>query len=152
MLTMFWPGNVIGRPEMSSCSFANAISEPENEIEPISAERTIDDELVVATPPARDVELGQRDERRRAAADPVEQGHHLRHRGHLHRAGADERRRRADRAPRRRSGPSCRSRRAASVVTIATTCRRRRPSCPCRACFGEERKRSATMKQMIATR
>ena len=37
-LTMFWPGNMIGRPLMSSCSFANATSEPANEIEPISAE------------------------------------------------------------------------------------------------------------------
>ena len=44
----------------------------------------------------RDVELGQRDERRRAAADPVEQGHHLRHRGHLHPARADEADRGAD--------------------------------------------------------
>ena len=44
------------------------------------------------------VELRERDERRRAAADPVEQGHHLRHRGHLHLACADD----ADDAPDRR--------------------------------------------------
>jgi hypothetical protein len=31
------------------------------------------------------VELRERHERCRAAADPVEQGHHLRHRRHLHR-------------------------------------------------------------------
>ena len=96
MLKMFWPGNVIGRPLSSSCSFANAIIEPANEIEPISAERTVETEAVVARPRGRDVELGQRDERRRAAADPVEQGHHLRHRGHLHRARADEADRGAD--------------------------------------------------------
>jgi hypothetical protein len=32
---------VIGLPEMSSCSFANAIIEPANEIEPMSAEKTV---------------------------------------------------------------------------------------------------------------
>ena len=32
---------MIGRPPISSCSFANAIIEPANEIEPISAESTI---------------------------------------------------------------------------------------------------------------
>ena len=90
MLKMFWAGNVIGRPLRSSCSFAKAIIEPANEIEPISAESTVETEAVVARPAGRDVELGQRDERRRAAADPVEQGHHLRHRRHLHRARADE--------------------------------------------------------------
>jgi hypothetical protein len=36
------------------------------------------------------VELRQRDQRDRAAADTVEQRHHLRHRSHLHRAGADD--------------------------------------------------------------
>ena len=62
----------------------------------------------------RDVELRDRDERRRAAADPVEQGHHLRHRGHLHLAGADDADDRADRGRDRRSTPSSRSRRAAA--------------------------------------
>ena len=33
---------MIGRPRISSCSFANAIIEPANEIEPISAESTIE--------------------------------------------------------------------------------------------------------------
>jgi hypothetical protein len=41
------------------------------------------------------VELRERDERRRPAADPVEQGHHLRHRGHLHLPRADH----SDHAP-----------------------------------------------------
>ena len=35
------------------------------------------------------VQLGERDERCRAAADAVEQRHHLRHRGHLHLARRD---------------------------------------------------------------
>ena len=35
------------------------------------------------------VELGERDQRRRAAADAVEQRDHLRHRGHLHAARRD---------------------------------------------------------------
>ena len=101
MLKMFWPGNVIGRPLRSSCSFANAIIEPANEIEPIRAESTVETDAVVARPAGRDVELGQRDERRGAAADPVEQGHHLRHRGHLHLARADEADRGADQRRRR---------------------------------------------------
>src|SRR6476659_6889197 len=36
------------------------------------------------------VELGERDERRRTAADPVEKGDHLRHRRHLHATCSDE--------------------------------------------------------------
>ena len=35
-LTSFCPGYTIGRPPISSCSFANATSEPANEIEPMS--------------------------------------------------------------------------------------------------------------------
>ena len=100
MLTMFWPGKMIGRPLISSCSFANATSEPANEIEPISAESTVETDRGRREAAGRDVELGQRDECGCAAADPVEQGHHLRHRGHLHRACADEADGRADqRAP-----------------------------------------------------
>ena len=45
------------------------------------------------------VELDERDERRRAAADAVEQRHHLRHRGHLHLARADDSDHGADRHP-----------------------------------------------------
>ena len=36
---------MIGRPPISSCSFAKAIIEPANEIEPISAESTIATEM-----------------------------------------------------------------------------------------------------------
>ena len=45
------------------------------------------------------VELGERDQRHRAAADAVEERHHLRHRGHLHAARADD-------TDRRRRSPS----------------------------------------------
>ena len=41
-LTYCWPAYVIGRPPISSCSLANAIIEPAKEIEPISAESTIE--------------------------------------------------------------------------------------------------------------
>ena len=37
----FWPGYVIGRPVISSWSFAKATMLPANETEPMSAERTI---------------------------------------------------------------------------------------------------------------
>ena len=151
--TTFWPGNTIGRPLTSSCSFAKATSEPANEIEPISAESTIGQRLVARLSDAVVlVELGERDERRRAAADPVEQGDHLRHRGHLH--------------------PCARRRRPTTVpIAAATTISaqfpmpstaassRSRRACPTppsqfprRACFGDERKRSARMKQTIVTR
>ncbi len=40
-MTIFWPGYVIGRPLISSCSFAKAMSEPVNEIAPMSPESTI---------------------------------------------------------------------------------------------------------------
>ena len=50
-LKMFWPGKVIGRPLRSSCSFANATSEPANEIEPIRAESTVDTIGVVSRLP-----------------------------------------------------------------------------------------------------
>ena len=41
MFPICWPGYVIGRPPISSRSFANAITLPANETLPISAERTI---------------------------------------------------------------------------------------------------------------
>jgi hypothetical protein len=45
------------------------------------------------------VELGQRDQRCRTAADPVEEGDHLRHCGHLHLARPDRSDRTADHHP-----------------------------------------------------
>ena len=130
-LKTFWPTKTIGRPETSSWSFAKATSEPENEIDPISAESTMETSSSPRERTGGDVELRERDQRRRAAADPVEQGHHLRHRGHLHGAGADDADDGSDRARRRRSGPSWRSRRAAASSRSRSPSRRRRPSCPC---------------------
>src|SRR4051812_6760053 len=51
-LTTCWPGNVIGWPLISSCNFANATIEPANEIEPISAERTVEMPRSTPTLPA----------------------------------------------------------------------------------------------------
>src|SRR5665213_2112262 len=39
-LTICWPGYVIGRPVMTSCSLRKAMIEPANEIAPITAEST----------------------------------------------------------------------------------------------------------------
>ena len=88
----------IGRPGRISWSLPNAISEPQNEIEPTIAENsdaTIDvgrlgEEAVGGA------ELRPRDQRHRATADAVEQRHHLRHRGHLHLAGRRHAERGAD--------------------------------------------------------
>ena len=51
-MTSFCPGKTIGRPERSSCSFAKATSEPEKEIEPISAERAIETVSSLASAPS----------------------------------------------------------------------------------------------------
>ncbi len=40
-LTTFWPGYVIGRPLISSCSFAKATIEPANEMAPMRPESAI---------------------------------------------------------------------------------------------------------------
>ena len=75
---------------------ADAMSEPVKVIEPMSAPRTT--KIVVST--ARAVgqadEVVDGDERRRAAADRVEQRHQLRHRGHLHGARGVQARAAAD--------------------------------------------------------
>ena len=98
--TTCWPGYVIGRPPISSCSFANATIEPANEIEPISADSTIASEMsTVGVPGAGRIRWNSASaiKRRRAAADAVEQRHHLRHRGHLHLARRDRTEAAADR-------------------------------------------------------
>ena len=46
-----WPGYVIGRPLIRSCSFPNAIIEPANEIEPTSAENTVETPRSTPTSP-----------------------------------------------------------------------------------------------------
>ena len=112
--TNCWPGYVIGRPPISSCSFANATIEPENEIAPISAESTIASEMSTFGAPGvgqDPVHLREGDQRGRSAADAVEQRHHLRHRGHLHAARRDrsEGRRRSASRPRSPTSSSCRS-------------------------------------------
>ena len=149
-LTTCWPGYVIGRPLRSSCSFANATSEPANEIAPMSPENATDTASSPSSPPPS-VELRERDERRRTAADAVEQRHHLRHRGHLHAARADDAHGPADRHRRCRSRGSFESP-SASVTTIAITIPAAPTRFPSRARRGEERNRSATMKHTIATR
>ena len=85
------PGKTTGREVIRSCSLAKVTIEPakrdradrdrerrRGEVEPRVVAAGVDDLL----------QLEQRDQRRRAAADAVEQRHHLRHLGHLHRAGA----------------------------------------------------------------
>ena len=73
-----------GRPEISSCSFAKATFEPQKEIEPMIAANSDRDQRSSSMSPPASRNSHQRDERDRAAADAVEQRHHLRHRGHLH--------------------------------------------------------------------
>ena len=83
------PGSWIGRPGRISWSFPKAMFEPQNETEPMIAANSDRDQRVerrVAARRERLAVLDQRDQRHRAAADAVEQRHHLRHRGHLHRA------------------------------------------------------------------
>ena len=109
----FCPGYVIGRPPISSCSFAKAIIEP-GERDRADQRREHDRERDVdrrRTGLGEDaVQLGERDQRRRAAADAVEQRHHLRHRGHLHLARRDGAEAAADQHRDRRSptSSSCR--------------------------------------------
>ena len=120
---MNWlPGNTIGRPVISSCSFANAISEPEKLTAPITHASSVGSSVSSGISPGvgdQLVVLRQRDQRHRAAADAVEQRHHLRHRGHLHRARRDRRRSPCRSRCRRRSARSSRSRWSSSVATTA---------------------------------
>src|SRR6266545_3131838 len=51
-LTTCWPGYVIGRPETSSCSFANATIEPANETEPMIADSAVEIPRSTPTSPA----------------------------------------------------------------------------------------------------
>jgi hypothetical protein len=76
---------MIGRPGRTSWSFPNAMFDPQKETEPMIAANRIGIEVAV-----RVAELGPRDQGHRAAADAVEQRHHLRHRGHLHVAGGGD--------------------------------------------------------------
>ena len=153
-LTNCWPAYVIGRPPISSCSLANAIIEPANEIEPISAESTIASEMSTFGAPGSGqdaVQLGERDERRRAAADAVEERHHLRHRGHLHAPRRDRAEAAADQHA-ERDRPVVVSPLLANVTAIATSMPAAPIWLPRRACAGLDRKRNARMKVTIVTR
>ena len=152
MLKMFWPGNVIGRPLISSCSFAKAIIEPANEIEPISAESTVETDAVVARPAGEP--MWNSASATRAAAPPPTP---------LNRATI------CGiaviftlRAPTRPTAAPIRAATtisaqlpmpsSSSVLTIARIMPTPPIQLPRRACFGDDRKRSAKMKQMIVTR
>ena len=112
--------SLIGRPGRISCSLPNAMFEPQKEIEPMIAANSEGSPRRSALSVAAGVaELGPRDQRHRAAADAVEQRHHLRHRGHLHLARRGDADGGADRRRRGRSGPSCRIPAISSVATTA---------------------------------
>ena len=151
MFTMFWPRNTIGRPERSSCSLANATSEPENEIEPMSADRTIETTSSSARSP---VATWNSASATSAAAPPPTP---------LNRATicgiaviftvrAPTTPTIAPIAPPTMISAQLPMPSSARVVAIATIIPTPPTQLPLRACFGEERKRSATMKQTIATR
>ena len=151
MLKMFWPGNVIGRPLRSSCSFANAIIEPAKEIEPISAESTVETEAVVARPA---VAMWNSASATSAAAPPPTP---------LNRATicgiaviftvrAPTRPTTAPITPAMMISAQLPIPSSSSVLTIARIMPTPPIQFPRRACLGEERKRSAKMKQMIVTR
>ena len=65
-----WAGYVIGRPLISSWSFPKATSEPENEIEPTSAEMTVATPRSTPTSPACAQTLWNSTSETRAAAPP----------------------------------------------------------------------------------
>ena len=141
MFTNSPAGIFTGLPEMSPWSLAKAMFEPQKEIEPMIAPKTsgmpvaeVGAEVAVGLE-----ELRQRDERDRAAADAVEQRHHLRHRRHLHVARGRDADGRADRdadrdeheVARRRAPRRCPPRSdAAASRRPRRACRRRRSGCP----------------------
>ena len=87
------PGKTTGREVISSCSLAKVTIEPAKDTEPTTIVNAVAARMNQLTSSAVGVDdllvqLEQRHQRRRAAADAVEQRHHLRHLGHLHLAGA----------------------------------------------------------------
>ena len=149
--TTFWPRNTIGRPDRSSWSLANAIIEPANETEPIRLERTIETTSSFETaPPA----TWNSENAISAAAPPPTP---------LNRATicgiaviftvrAPTSPITAPIAAPAAIRPQLPIPSRASVVPIATSIPTPPIQLPRRAFFGEERNRSARMKQMIATR
>ncbi len=66
----FWPGYVIGRPVISSWSFAKATMLPANDTEPISAERTMATETLRSRLPGAAIESWKSARAINAAAPP----------------------------------------------------------------------------------
>ena len=88
---------------ISSCSLRNVITEPAKLTEPTTMVNAVAIRVKIGADAgaAGDlVQLDQGDDRRRAAADAVEQGDELRHLGHLHPVGADDADQGADAQPR----------------------------------------------------
>ena len=113
-------GQLIGRPGMISWSFPKAMFEPQNETEPMIAANRIGISVLRARGRRPRVpELDPRDQRHRAAADAVEQRHHLRHRGHLHAARRGDADRRADRHAEHDQAPVADAARRSSVAATA---------------------------------
>ncbi len=150
-LTKFWPANTIGRPDTSSCSFANATIEPANETAPIRLESTIE---TISSPDTSPPETWNSENAISAAAPPPTP---------LNRATicgiAVIFTVRAPTSPTTApiAAPPARSPQLpipsrARVVPIATSIPAPPTQLPLRACLGEERKRSATTKQTIVTR
>ena len=150
-LTTFWPGKTIGRPLTSSCSFANATSEPANEIEPMSAESATESASSQTSTPSSSWNSASA---MSAAAPPPTP---------LNRATicgiAVIFTFRAPITPTTLPIAAATTISAqfvipstSSVVAIATSIPTPPSQFPRRACFGDERKRSARTKQTIATR
>ena len=100
-LSRLCPGSVIGRPGISSWSFANAIQTAGRCRSTSQQARLHRDKRIRSGNQrqwlrTRPQELGRADHHRGAAAEPVQQRHHLRHLGHLHRGGLPQAQRRAD--------------------------------------------------------
>ena len=96
-----WAGTLIGRPGRISCNFPNAMLLPQNDTEPMIAANSEATITFISQDPVEPVnsptKLAPRDQRDRATTDPVEQGHHLRHRRHLHATRRRHTHRRANR-------------------------------------------------------
>jgi hypothetical protein len=110
-LTNCWPGYVIGRPLDQLLELRERHHRARERDRADQAERTIASEMSIFGAPAREdsMQLRERDQRRRAAADAVEQRHHLRHRGHLHAARRDRSETAADQHPERDRPPARRA-------------------------------------------
>ena len=147
---------MIGRPPISSWSFANATIEPANETEPISAESDDRDARCRrAAGPASGARLWNSASETSAAAPPPTPLNSATICGIaviFTRARADrpEHARRSP-PPTMIRQPTCTSG-CASVTPIATAIPTAPIQLPRRAVVGDERKRSARMKQMIVTR